>query len=236
MKLKDSKEYKNILSKIKKSEVNNSEQLQSLKINNIGISSLEGIPKIIRQYLKCNNNKITSFKGCEDLKILGKFDCSYNKLTSLEGFPYVGSAINVSNNELTSLKHLPTQVKGYLHANNNKLTSLKDFPEKINGELYLEGNDLQTLEGSLRKAQHVISLRKNPNLKNVKDQIIKNQIKCMRYFTDEGDFYFKEIKEEFEKYGLYLREKNKQLKNNIVKQEIIIKTRQKTTEDYGLGI
>jgi len=59
------------------------------------------------------------------LKVQGNFDCSNNKLTSLEGAPKtVDGSFNCNNNELTSLEGSPDIVKGAFYCRQNKLVSL----------------------------------------------------------------------------------------------------------------
>tara|TARA_B100001059_G_scaffold187915_1_gene190258 strand:- start:1116 stop:1454 length:339 start_codon:yes stop_codon:yes gene_type:complete len=54
-------------------------------------------------------------------KVSGNFDCSYNRLTSIEGSPYhVGFCFNcIHNFNLKSLKGLPTHIGKLLLCNNN---------------------------------------------------------------------------------------------------------------------
>ena len=57
--------------------------------------------------------------------VTGYFDCSYNKLTSLEGSPIsVGGGFYCYENKLTSLEGSPKSVGGYFYCHSNKLTSL----------------------------------------------------------------------------------------------------------------
>ena len=53
--------------------------------------------------------------------VTGNFDCSYNRLISIEGSPYyVGFCFNCINNfNLKSLKGLPTHIGKLLLCNNN---------------------------------------------------------------------------------------------------------------------
>jgi len=67
-------------------------------------------------------------------KVKGDFDCSNNKLTSLEGAPkYVGGNFYCSHNQLTSLEEAPERVEGGFYCSNNKLTSLEGAPEYVGG-------------------------------------------------------------------------------------------------------
>ncbi len=76
---------------------------------------------------------------------------------------------------------MPKIIDGDFDCSNNLLKDLKYCPKIIKGHFHFNGN---------------------PDLKNVKEQIIKYQIKSEYYITDEDNFYFKDIKEEFEKHNL----------------------------------
>ena len=74
-------------------------------------------------------------KSVADLGIdyeVGHFDCSANKLTSLNGAPsHVGGGFNCSYTRLTSLAGAPSHVDGYFYCSYNELTSLKDVHKHI---------------------------------------------------------------------------------------------------------
>ena len=64
----------------------------------------------------------------------GYFNCSYNKLTSLEGAPEeVGGSFYCSHNELTSLEGAPKEVGWDFWCRNNPLKSTKGEPKFIGG-------------------------------------------------------------------------------------------------------
>ena len=75
------------------------------------------------------------------------------------------------------------------------------------------------------------------NKEKIKKQIIENQIKAENYFSDEEHFSFEDIKEEFEKYGEYLlKEKEKKLEKEKIKQNIKTNKIKLNKNDYGLSI
>jgi hypothetical protein len=80
-------------------------------------------------------------------KITEAFNCSYNKLTSLEGAPQkVGGSFYCSNNKLTSLEGAPQKVGRGFDCSNNKLTSLEGAPQKVGGSFYCSNNPLPESE------------------------------------------------------------------------------------------
>jgi hypothetical protein len=79
----------------------------------------------------------------------GDVDCSYNKLTSLDGAPAsVGDYFNCSSNQLTSLVGAPASVGDYFNCSYNKLTSLAGIHKiikKMNGGTFNAlGNDIKS--------------------------------------------------------------------------------------------
>jgi hypothetical protein len=69
-------------------------------------------------------------------RVIGYFDCSYNKLTSLKGSPrWVGGNFSCKDNRLTSLEFCPDYVGGSFWCNNNQLTD-NYCDTEIVGEFY----------------------------------------------------------------------------------------------------
>jgi len=112
---------------------------------------LEKIPikfGYVSGYFNCSNNKLKSLEGAPK-EVGGGFDCSNNKLTSLEGAPKeVGGYFNCENNKLTSLEGAPSWVGGGFYCGYNQLTSLVGAPEEVGGNFYCGYNELTTLLGS----------------------------------------------------------------------------------------
>ena len=102
----------------------------------LGLTSLEGAPKIVGKGFYCYYNKLTSLKGAPT-EVSGNFDCSGNQLTSLEGAPTeVGGSFDCHNNQLTSLKGAPKTVGRDFNCRNNlDLHSLEGIGE-VKGDLY----------------------------------------------------------------------------------------------------
>jgi hypothetical protein len=62
----------------------------------------------------CSRMGLSDFMGIEFGNISSSFDCSNNKLVSLEGAPQkVGRIFSCSNNQLTSLEGGPKEVGGF---------------------------------------------------------------------------------------------------------------------------
>ena len=65
----------------------------------------------------------------------GSFNCSYNKLISLNGCPKeVGGYFDCSNNELSSLEGCPEKVRYKFYCHSNNLTTLKYHPKIIDDD------------------------------------------------------------------------------------------------------
>ena len=131
----------------------------------------------------------------------------YNsELTSLEGFPdNVNADVLVQHNLLTTLKGGPDWVGGDFDCSDNKLINLIGSPAVVEGNFICNvSGDLVSLEGGPKKCVGLY-IKECHKLKNPKEQIIKNQIEAIKYYTDEGDFRFDDIKEEFREYALSTR-------------------------------
>ena len=75
----------------------------------------------------------------------GRFDCAYNKLTSLVGAPKeVGGSFYCWKNFLTDLAGAPEKVGGSFDCTYNKLTDLVGTPRKVGGDFYCVDNPLKS--------------------------------------------------------------------------------------------
>ena len=193
--------------------------------------------KVCQKYITAmgvGRDKLTSLEGSPKLA-KKDFNVSHNKLTSLKYSPdIIEGNFNVSHNELTSLEGRPSVVKQNFNRSDNNLKTLKGRPFEIGGSFSIHHNpELSSLEYSPKIIKKAFNCNNNPKLKNVKKQIIKYGIKALTYWTDEGNFLFDEIKEEFNNYQNLLKEKNKK----IQEKEIIQKNKRKiSNDDYGYGL
>jgi hypothetical protein len=112
---------------------------------------------------KLNSNGLVDVDGDIDLpkkgltelplkfgEVTGCFDCSNNKLTSLEGAPYsVGGFFDCCDNKLTSLEFAPKSVgdsfwcssNGFQVGNYNNIRSFEGLVH-ISGDFYCKGNPI----------------------------------------------------------------------------------------------
>ncbi len=119
--------------------------------------------------------------------------------------------IIIYEKNITSLNGRPKKIIGSFKCSNNLLTTLKGRPKEVTGDFHCVLNKLTTLEGRPKMINGDFKCNGNINLKDIKSQIIKYQIKANKYFTDEGNFSFKDIENEFNEYCECL-EKNKKIK------------------------
>ena len=95
----------------------------------------------------------------------GYFNCSDNRLTSLEGAPHsVGGYFSCRDNRLTSLAGAPQSVGGYFSCSYNQLTSLDGAPQSVGGHFYCSDNRLTSLDGLPKSINGKFQLDYNPNL------------------------------------------------------------------------
>jgi len=115
----------------------------------LGGRGLERMPIKFREVtgnFNCSYNRLNSLEGCPE-KVGGNFHCGNNNLTSLKGGPErVGRYFYCSLNNLTSLEGCPERVGGHFYCECNNLTSLKGGPERVGGDFYCSLNNLTSLE------------------------------------------------------------------------------------------
>jgi hypothetical protein len=91
-----------------------------------------------------------------------RFVASYNKLTSMKGFPDdVGSTFNVAENSLTTLLNGPSYVNANYFAQGNQLVSLKGAPEIIRSDFDISRNQLITMSDGPSKVLGKLNVSKN---------------------------------------------------------------------------
>ena len=116
----------------------------------------------------------------------------------------------LTKKSITSLKGCFNEIKGNFDCSSNEFKNLVGGPTQVYGYYSCGFNDkLVSLEGAPTYVETLFNCAKSPNLKNPKEQILKYKIKATMYFTDEGNFYYDDIKDEFEQYQ----------KNQIVKRK-----------------
>ena len=122
-------------------------------------------------YFNCSSNKLTSLEGAPN-EVSGNFWCYENQLTSLEGSPQeVGGSFWCYSNKLKSLAGSPSFTYEGFSCYNNQLTSLEGAPEEVGGGFYCESNLLTSFEGSLKKVNGSLYADNNPlvSLKGIPD-------------------------------------------------------------------
>jgi hypothetical protein len=99
-------------------------------------------------YFNCSNNRLTTLDGCPD-KVGGSFYCGNNKLRKLKGAPKeVGGFFDCAVNQLTYLKDLDiVTVRRYFSCAGNKLKSLEGGPKKVGENYICFNNKLTSLIG-----------------------------------------------------------------------------------------
>ena len=95
----------------------------------------------------CSSMGLSDFLGIEFGIIKRRFDCSHNRLVSLEGAPQkVDQVFSCSNNQLTSLEGSPKEVGWHFYCYNNKLVSLEGAPQKVLGDFICDPINLRDLD------------------------------------------------------------------------------------------
>ncbi len=143
-----------------------SEQRLNILLENLGIRVKKNRKRLYEQeddidkkYEITSDGSIFLYrKGLTSLKDLnlperieGSFDCSFNRLTTLEGAPKeVGKDFNCSNNNLRDLRGAPTKGDNLesFDCSNNKLRTLEGAPRKVNWNFDCSFNELKDLRGA----------------------------------------------------------------------------------------
>ena len=74
-------------------------------------------------------------------KVNGCFDCSRNRLSSLERSPIeVNGWFDCKNNKLTSFKFAPKIIRGDFYCSSNYIKTFEYFPKFVKGDFYCIGN------------------------------------------------------------------------------------------------
>ena len=164
-------------------DVNDNVYIQNSEFTEISLKLTELPLKFnkVRGDFDCSNNKLTSLEGSP--KWVGKgFYCHHNELTSLEHSPeYVFTRFNCSSNMLIDLKYCPNSIGTNLFCSKNNITSLEYYPENIGG--YINFKD--TPIGSVCMGVDVDFAKAFNSYKILKDGIIN--IKRLRYLMEQFD-------------------------------------------------
>ena len=128
-------------------------------------------------HFDCSHNKINTLEGSPK-HVTGNFYCESNSLISLEGSPErIDGAFDCSNNGLKSLKGSPEKVGGYFHCGYNYLTTLEGCPKIIKEHFDASGNELTSLQFGPESVNGYFSCNNN-NIKSFEHipKYIKNSL------------------------------------------------------------
>jgi uncharacterized protein YfcZ (UPF0381/DUF406 family) len=136
----------------------------------------------------CSYNKLTTLEGCPK-NVGGDFICKFNELTTLEGSPEeVGKNFECGYNQLSTLEGSPKKINGNFDCCENKLTTLKGAPEEVGKSFIAERNNLRSLDyipsyigGSCSLTSNNFDWKKIPSVRTI-SKIIG------RVFIEEGDW------------------------------------------------
>jgi hypothetical protein len=161
----------------------------------LGDKDLEYLPlkfNYVSGDFNCSFNKLKTLEGCPQT-LEKSFFCNNNKLESLEGCPQiVNDDFDCSDNYLITLKGCP-QIVGYdFHCYDNELVSLKGCPQKIGGEFKCDNNNLKTLEGSPQSVDSyfecannkLVSLKGSPQTIGGFFSCVNNKLSDLEHFPE----------------------------------------------------
>lgn len=130
-------------------------------------------------------------------RVSGYFDCSDNKLTTLEGVPReLGRDLLCYTNQLTTLEGSPREVGRGFYCQGNRLTTLEGSPQRVGADFYCTMNQLYTLKGGPEIVDGRFFCKHNPVY------VIYNLFKDHKDFMDSLDWDYirvnKIVKSRFE--------------------------------------
>ena len=131
-------------------------RLRNGPANGIGYSSSTvtvDTPNQTWNTFPCDNFELTSLEYSPKI-VIGTFDASENKLTSLKGAPRECGAFNVRKNHIKNLIGSPTTVFGLFDVRHNQLTSLEGAPT-MTGDFYVASNRLTSLHNVHKQVKQV---------------------------------------------------------------------------------
>lgn len=95
------------------------------------------------------NRQLAALPDLSCVIVTGNFYCQDNELTSLKGAPSeVRGGFWCNNNQLESLEYSPKGITGQYICHNNRLKTLAPAPQAITGDFSCSGNLLTSLEGA----------------------------------------------------------------------------------------
>lgn len=120
-----------------------------IEIKSNSLKSLEGGPRVVTGYFFAINCSLTNLEHLP-VEIRRDFNVSNNQITTLVGMKNTtfGTAIDVSQNKLTSLDGTPSEVHGSFYCVGNQLTTLEDGPRAVHGQFKCGENKLTSLKGA----------------------------------------------------------------------------------------
>jgi hypothetical protein len=151
-----------------------------IDVSNMGLTSLEGAPKVVEGNFICLHNKLTTLEGAPEIVEGTFFFCSSNYLVAnLKGAPKKVKNFYCDNGILTSLEGAPEVVEGNFDCSCNLLTDLKGAPKKVKN-FYCDGNHLITLEGAPEVVEDSFICSNNFKLTSLKGapKIVNGEFNC----------------------------------------------------------
>lgn len=99
---------------------------------------------VIKGDVDLSDMGLTKLPDLSAVTVNGDFDCSCNRLTSLEGAPKsVGGYFYCYDNQLTTLDGAPRSVGGDFYCSGNYLSDLMGVPQKIGGDFICDKKRLR---------------------------------------------------------------------------------------------
>ena len=160
------------------------------------------IPEFCDDLFDCSQNKLTSLEGAPK-RVLRSFYCEHNQLTSLKYAPEMvgGDNFNCYHNNLTNLVGSPNKIYGSFYCYLNNLKTLEGAPEYVAGDFNCSDNKLETLE-YLPIVYGKLHCYNNNWIKPIPHKIMKKYyLRCLT--QGDGDSKYVYTQEQFDKFSSF---------------------------------
>lgn len=136
-----------------------------LSIYSWGITSLEGMPKIVKGSLDISHNRLTTLKYCPE-RVEGNFVCTGNKLKTFLGAPKeIYGDLKAGANSFNSMKGFPQVVKGDVYLLMNFALNKNDILSYLDEKNIEIGGIIETEAGNLTEEYRMLVKKKNAGTK-----------------------------------------------------------------------
>ena len=102
------------------------------------------------------------------------------------------SSVNMENKNLTHIPFKFSKIIGHFNCCDNNLTSFKNFPDDIRGDCFLNNNKITNLKNMPKKIEGVLDLTSNP-IENLNDWLLDSNVQLIKLDKNLNTMKFKDF-------------------------------------------